>query len=240
MIPGRGVMYSIELVFILAFIVALIKTKYPPLILLGLLLLIAPIPAAFSKGLGHATNRSAVMIPVLAIITAVGLDYVGSMFKKHQKLFTAAVVMAYVVSLTFFLEDYVYHAPKINAPAMSYGWAELMPRLKGIAVEYDQVQISRSLSEPHIFVAFYLPIPPREFQKEIQKYSDFNANYKFFDQMSGVEFGKYWFGDIRPQDPVSKSTLFVGPPDQFPIDHPEYFHIDYPGGKTAIKVAHGI
>ena len=154
MMPGRGVLYTVEIVFVISYIVLLIKTRSKPLIFLGLLLLICPIPAALAKSSGDAANRVAPMIPILALVISIGLINFLAVFKKYKGLLVIAVTGLYIVSLTFFLEDYFYHAPKLNAPAMSFGWREAIPRLVGIARDYTSVQVSRSLSDPQIFKAF--------------------------------------------------------------------------------------
>ena len=238
LIPGRGVMYTIELVFIASFIVAVIKTKSKAMVLLGLLLLIAPIPAALAKGLGHATNRAAPLIPILVISTAVGIDYLLNSIKKYHQLVAKIVVTAYAISLVFFIEDYLYHAPKINALAMSYGWRELMPRLTGIAKEYDQVQVSRSLSEPHIFIAFYQHIDPREYQAQAKNWINFDQEgLKFLDQYDGYTLGKYRFGTLDPSLASSQKTMLVGKPGDIPPKYGQYFSIYYPDGNPAIQVS---
>ncbi len=238
MIPGRGVMYTIELIFLVGYLIALIKTKSPALILLGLLLLVAPIPAALSKGLGHATNRAASMMPILIIMTAVGIDYLLDSYKKHSAWAAKIIVIAYSVALVFFLEDYIFHAPKITALAMSYGWRELMPRLSGIAKEYDQVQVSRSLSEPHIFIAFYQKIDPKEYQAQSQHWANFDqGGLKFLDQYDGYTLGKYRFGTLDPSQAGSQRTLLVGKPANIPPKYGQYFSIYFPDGNPAIQVS---
>lgn len=238
LIPGRGVMYLVELIFLAAFIVALIKTKSPSLILLALLLLVSPIPASLSKGLGHATNRAAPMIPLLSIMTAAGLVYLVEQQKKYRAKLYPIILAVYVVSLTFFLEDYLFHAPKVTAPQMSYGWRELMPRLAGIAQEYDQIQVSRSFSESQIFVAFYQQIDPAEFQAQSQSWKDFDAGgLKFLDQYDGYSLGKYRFGSLDLDLARSQKTLLVGNPADIPTRLGQYFSIYYPDGSPAIQVS---
>lgn len=236
MIPGRGVMYAVEIIFMGAYVILLIKTKSRPLILLGLLLLICPIPAALAKSSGNAANRVAPMIPILSIMVSVGLIHLLSTLKKYRRAVTLTFAGAYLVGLAFFLEDYVYHAPKLNAPAMSFGWREGMDRLVGIAKDYDVVQVSRSLSEPQIFIAFYQKMDPAYFQSQSKAWVNFNATgLKFLDQYDGYTLGKYKIGNLDLDR--SKKTLLVGKPDDIPDDYGQYFDIVYPDGKIAIKVS---
>lgn len=238
MIPGRGVMYYIELPLLVSFFVLLIKKPSKSLLLLFLLFVLTPLPAALSKGPGSAANRAASMIPFLVIMSAVGLVYLIESFKKYSKCILVTIYIFYFIFSIFFFEDYVYHSPSILASSMSYGWKQLFTRLNPIAQRFSDVRFSRTLSEPHIFVAFYNQIPPRDYQSASKNWADFqDKGFKFLDQYDGYYLGKYRFGDIHPKDKVDHPILFVGKPTDFPPDFSQYFHIDYPNGQPAIQVS---
>lgn len=237
-IPGMGVLYYIEIPFLLAFFVSFIKSPSQNKLLLILLLLISPLPAALSKGGGFAANRVASMIPILLIMISVGIINFLETFKKYQKLLTLVLVVIYGISLTFFLEDYYYHGPKVSAQSMSYGWRELMPRLAGLAREYDQVFVSRSLSEPHIFIAFYSQMDPKIYQSYSQDWKDFDkSGLKFLDQYDGYTLGKYRFGNLNLDKAKLQKTLLIGRPQDIPGNYGQYFSIYYPNGDPAIQVS---
>ncbi len=238
MMPGRGALYFIEIIFVISYLILLIQTKSKQLIFLGLLLLICPIPAAFAKSSGNSATRVAPMIPILSIMVSIGIFNFLETFKKHKKSLTTALIAIYGVSLAFFLEDYFYHGSKINAPSMNYGWRELMPRLSGIAREYDEVQVSRSLSEPQIFIAFYEKIDPFYFQSQSRAWSNFDENgLKFLDQYDGYFLGKYRFGNLNLDRAKTQKTLLVGKPQDIPESYGQYFSIFYPDGNPAIQVS---
>jgi len=234
MIPGRGVLYYIEIPLLISFLLLLTKRPASQTWFLLSLILVSALPAALSKGPGYPANRVAALIPFLYIAISLGLINLLENLRNYKKALTIFLLCAYSLSLIFFLEDYVYHAPSINPQSMTYGWRELAPRLKAIAQRFTDVRISRSLSEPHIFVAFYSRLDPREYQKASAAWP---RNVKFLDQYDGYFLGKYRFGDIYPKDSVTHPVLFVGKPDDFPPDYGEYFHIDYPNGQPAIQVA---
>ena len=238
MIPGRGVLYYIEIPLLISFLLLLTKRPTSQTWFLLSLILVSALPAALSKGPGYPANRVAVLIPFLYIAISLGLVNLLTSLKDYRKTLTIALLCAYSLSLIFFLEDYVYHAPSINPQAMTYGWRELAPRLKSIARRFTDVRISRSLSEPPIFVAFYWQIDPGVYQKAAGSWADFSSKgYKFLDQYDGYYLNSYRFGNIYPKDAVDHPVLFVGKPDDFPPDYGEYFHINYPNGQPAIQVA---
>lgn len=241
MISGRGVMYYIELPILLVFLISVLKKPSRFKYLLVLFLLIAPLPAALAKGPGHAANRAAPMIPFLVIATASGLIYLIEVLKKYSKFIFIIIPVLYFLFLTFFLEDYFYRGPYITANSMNYGFSELLPRLSAFSSRYADVRFSRSLSEPHIFVAFFEKIDPRIYQAASAKWSDFDKKgFTFLDQMDGYFLEKYRFGDIHPIDPVNHPVLFIGKPSDFPPDFPSYFQINYPDSRPAIEVAQKI
>ena len=218
MLPGRGVLYLIELPLLIISLVYFIRRPSKPYLFLLLLLLVSPIPAALAKGPGAAANRAVIMLPWLIILLSAAIV-------RFPRRLQILLVGVYIVSLFFFGEDYLFHSPYVSAPSMSYGWRELIPRLQPFAGRFPDVRFSRSLSEPHIFVAFYTRYNPRQYQ---QASASWPRNVKFLDQFDGYYLGKYRFGNIYPIDSVTTPTLFIGKPENFPPGFPEYFHIDYP------------
>lgn len=234
-IPGRGLLYFFEIPLLLIFIWTFIKRPSRSSLLLVLLIAVAPIPAALSKGPGLAANRAAAMIPFLAICSGFGLA--GLISRGWNRLLLGLVI---IMSLVFFLEDYIYHSPLLFGIARNYGIKEVFVRAKPLADKYTDVRFSRSLSEPHIYVAFYWQIDPQIYQQATSSWTDFDKQYKFLDQMDGYTLGEYRFGDIHPTDKTDHPILYIGRPDDFPPNFPEYFHVDYLNGKTAIKVAEAL
>jgi 4-amino-4-deoxy-L-arabinose transferase-like glycosyltransferase len=230
MMPGRGVMYMFELVFVVGYIIVLIQSKSKSMIFVGLLLLIAPIPAILAKSMGSAANRVAPMLPALVLMVAVGIDQLW----RYKNI----ICVVYLVGLAFLAEDYFYHAPKLNAPAMSFGWRELMPRLSGLASDYDEVYISRSLSEPQVFLAFYSQMDPVYYQNQAKAWKDFDKKgFRFLDQYDGYRLGKYRIGNLDFNLARGQKTLLVGRPSDIPESMKYHFQIFYPDDKVAIQVS---
>ena len=119
------------------------------------------------------------------------------------------------------------------ASSMNYGWAEVLTRVKPMQDRFSEIRFDRSLSEPHIYVAFYWQIDPRQYQKQSQDWLQFEKQgFKFLDQFDGYYLGKYRFGDLHADKPVTAPTLYVGRPDNIHSDLGEYFHLE-----NAFKVA---
>mgnify|MGYP001561255836 CR=1 FL=1 len=233
MITGRGTIYYIESIFLVGFIILLIRNPKKEYLFILLLAATCFIPAALSKGPGYAANRAVIALPFLVILLSYGAEYI-----LKKKLIVVLISIIYFLSTLFFIEDYLYHAPKNSARSMNYGWIDLMPRLMPIADRFDNVRFSRSLSEPHIFVAFYNKIDPAVYQKESQSWLEFEKKgLKFLDQYDGYLLGKYRFGDLKYTEKVFIPTLYIGRPNEFPDDTSHYIKVYYPDGTPDMVVA---
>lgn len=210
---GRGLLYYFQLPFLVLFIISAIRHPSRSKLLLFGLIVIAPLAAALSKGPGFAANRSVAMLPFLAIASAVGISYIR--IKSWSKFIIYSLVF---LSVIYFVEDYIFHSPSKFKGSMNYGWKQAASFLAASQVNYSQIRVSRSLSEPHIYIAFYLKIPPRDYQLASVHWADFSTKgYLFLDQYDGYTLGKYRFGNLNFSDPVLIPTLFVGRPQDLPI-----------------------
>ena len=214
LIPGRGVLYLIELPFLLTFIYLLIKKPHKYFYLLLLLLLIAPVPAALAKGAGYAANRTAPMILPLVLMSAIGA---GFWVKKFGRPFFLLLLLFLCLSFSRFAKTYVRLSPVVSPPAMGYGFSQAVAEVIRLAPDFTQVRFSRTLSEPHIYLAFYSRFSPRDYQLASISWREFETlGFKFLDQYDGYRLGKYRFGDLNFDQPASSPTLFVGRPRDFP------------------------
>lgn len=232
MIAGRGVFYYVEILFLVGFLMIFIRHPKKEYFLILLFAALSFLPASLAKGPGLAANRAVIALPFLVVMLSTGAEYI-----LKKKFVFILISISYLLSTIYFLEDYLYHAPKTMAPSMTYGWKELMPRLLPIASRFEEVRVSRSLSEPHIFTAFYSQTDPKVYQKFSPRWLKFeDMNLKFLDQLDGYQLEKYRFGDLKFRESVQKPTLYVGRPEDFPEHQPNYITIFYPDGKPAILV----
>ena len=241
MTPGRGVLYFMELPFLLTAFYFLFKEKLDLVIFLWFWVLISSIPAALSRGVGYHANRVAVMMPAIQILSAYGaltlIDLVRKRFPKFLKLFLLFYSSTLLLSFIFFLEDYFFQAPKINAPKMSYGWREAMNYLKD---QDKEIIISRSFSEPQAFVMFYGKLDPKKVQSETQSWLRYEKEGHFFvDQMGNYTLANYEFRNFSfPEDWQKREVVLVGTEKDF-LGQEKMLQekiIGYPDGKVAIKI----
>lgn len=234
MTSGVGLLYLIELPFFVYGLILLAKSQMGFAgKLLIFWLLISFIPAALAKGPGYAANRSALAMPVIQIIAAVG----ALALLKRQKLFKGYIIIL-LVSLVFFLESYFFHAPAQNSRYMSYGWRDAIEYIGTVEGDYSQIYVSKRFSEPQIFVAFFKQMDTGLVQTESQDWLRYEKEGKLFvDQLGEYKLGKYIFKtfDYKLESDLG-STLFIGQPQDFPENLIAQKIIYFPGGKPAILI----
>lgn len=245
MIPGVGVLYLFELPFILVAIWALLRKPSVSLWFLVIWILVSPIPASFTKGPGYAANRAAVMMPAIQILSAYGgimlWQIVSSINYKVSNikyiLFLGFSAFSFF-SFFSFLETYFYHGPRINAASMLYGRKEAMEYVKSVEDQYEKIYISRALSEPHIFVAFYTKQDPNIYQVQSKDWLRYERQgLLFVDQLGDYSLGKYNFKDLNyQQDQEFQPSLILGRERDFPQGIKFDKKITFPDTKTAILI----
>lgn len=244
MIPGRGVLYWFELLFIVGFVYVLFKSKERRALLFILFwVLIAPIPAALTTGRGFAANRAVVMLPAAQILLAAGAVGLYELLKAKARrgFFKLAAFAYFLFSLVFFLsflEDYFLLSPVKAGPGMLHGNLEAAQWLRQNHFDYTQVIISKRLSEPHIYIAFASEWNPADYQREAQDWSRYKEEKLLFvDQLGEYNLGKYTFRDIHyPADKNLSGVLLVGKYKDFPQEAIPLKTIYYPGGDPAVLI----
>ena len=242
MIPGRGVLYFFEAPLLIVSLYAVFKyKKYKWLYLFLFWLILAPIPAALTKGPGFSGTRAATMMPALQVISSFGLWFFidrFKMFKKHLLKFTlyATMVITVMVSFAFFLQEYFYHAPERAAKAMQYGTKEVVEKIILNEEYFDRVIISRSLSVPHIWIAFYKQIDPDIVQKNSADWLRYKEEgYVSVDQLSVYSIEDYIISGVSYLGNFNNDgkTLFVAKADEQNNRLEVIDTIEYPNNKPA-------
>lgn len=244
MLPGIGVLYIVEIAFLIAALIKFTKEKsFQFSLILGWVLL-GLIPASLSKGSGYAANRAAIIMPAIQIISAYGFlalsDYLEKI--KLSKLIIKIGLFAIVVfSFIWFGKIYLYNAPNQMAASMNYGWKKTMSFVKEKEDNYQKIIISRRFSEPQIFVQFYLKEDPSFVQKESQDWMRYQEKkLSFLDQLGEYHLGKYVISDINYREKEGlENTLLIGKPEDFPEGVKPIFSLAPAFGKPLFWVVEG-
>lgn len=199
MMPGMGVLAWAEIMGIIALIFHLggvhsaavrgVANPRGVMLLLLAWLLIAPVPAALSTGVGYAANRVAGMVPVIQILAGIGLALSIEKYARARHL--AGPLM--IIGLGVFLYNYVAVSPQMSAKGMLVGNLENAGQITSKSDKYDSIVVPRSWSEPHIYIAFASEVDPKVYQEATKswKYEEMGVNW--VDQMPEYRLGKYIF-----------------------------------------------
>jgi len=214
MVKDIGVIYFVDIFLLVSCILFYSKVNNKKnLYLLIILMLLAPIPAAISVGPGHAANRAAIMIPFLMMILAIGLDLLINNLKL-KKGSEIVVLFIYLVSFAFFLEKYYFLQRVFNSNEMLYGTKDLFNHLS----KYDNktIYISKNISEPHIYFAFYNKYDPYKYQKQVSNWQFDKNKYTWVDQIPEYKIENYVFTSTPFKDlKLGDSAVLVGKPQDF-------------------------
>ena len=240
MVPGNGVIYLIEGLFLIVFLIYLVRGKLQrEQYWLVFWLIVAPIPASLAVGPGHAANRAVVMLPALQIILGLGGFYLyEELVKKYhyRRKIQFFYILIMIVSFVFFLEDYFIQQRARFANQMLYGAVDVMKYLQGQENQYDEMIVSKGLSEPHIYLAFVQRYDPREYQLAIQKWGFEEHGVTWVDQIPEYSLGKYTFKSLGRdvfERKENKKILIVGRGDEYANDFKTTHIVYYPNKKPA-------
>ena len=104
----RGELYIIELPLLLLGVYWLFKNKNNlPRNLIFLLLLISPLPSTFTLDKSFV-NRDIMMLPVLMITVAFGIDYLLSKIETRKHFYKYILFAIFVLSYLFIFSEYAY------------------------------------------------------------------------------------------------------------------------------------
>lgn len=242
MVPGSGVDYWFSAPLIIFAFLGFIKIRERRIVWVILFWILAsPIPASLAQGRGFAANRAAVMIPGLQLLLAFGVYSLGEFYSKKlsQPLKLAAATLYSLViifSFTGFLENYFIMSPYKVAEAMLYGNLETAQVLEKIADRKAKIIVSKSLSEPHIYVAFAGRYNPSEYQRQAREWNYTLSGVNWVDQIPQYQLGKYIFKSLDWTQDSLQDAYLVGKPSEFPASVNPLAVIRYPDSRPAIYI----
>jgi hypothetical protein len=221
MLTGHGVLYLFEFLFIISGLWYFASSGWKDKKLLFILfwILISVIPASLTKGPGYAGNRAAIMMPAIQVFSAFGglvlFDFLSKRISKKTVTYLFSIVI--LISGIFFVEEYLYRQSRDGAEGMLYGRRQMMNTINKIEGNYKTIQISRSLSEPQSYVAFFSAYDPKSHQEASVDWLRYEEEKKsFLDQLGEYSLGKFVFKNISfNEDSKVPGILLVGKPSEF-------------------------
>lgn len=161
---GIGQLHLFEAISVAFGIIMSLRRKSTAIFLLGLWLILYPIPAAFTAP-EHAL-RSIVGAPAFAIFSGYGIGEMVNYFQRQNNYIQVKrLILALVIALSslLFIQRYFFQYPQYASSLWQYGMQDL--------INYSQknktypVFISDNFFLPHAFILFYEQIPPEDYQQ---------------------------------------------------------------------------
>lgn len=229
-----GMMYLLELPFLLLGIIYFAKKITKKSMVLIMLLILAPLPAAITSGTPHGV-RSIAMIPGLLFIVSLGIIYFKEILSNLKnsvmvRIIIFALFSVAIINFIYYMNQYYTATPRFYGYFWLAGNKEAILKAKELENKYEKIIMSYEYDQPYIYYLFYNKIDPHWYQKY---WNDFGrADVKRDHRV----IGKYEFKNISGADlEKSKNTLFIGAPweisDPNPIDV-----IYFPDGRVAYKI----
>lgn len=244
-IPNRGVLYIINLPFILIgllYIARGIKNKGNLMLLVWLIL--APAAGSATRESPH-TLRLVTMLPLPMIITSVGLVGIFNAI-KFKKILLVGYLLILFLSAENYLLDYFGSYSKTYSWSWQYGHRELTVFVEKNYAKYDKIIITKKYGEPHEFLLFYTSWDPVKYLHDPNLNRFYQSGWYWVDG-----FGKFYFindwqipktGEVFVQESKRHVTcakikcLLATGPDNFPVGWREIDQIKFLDGKIAFRI----
>jgi 4-amino-4-deoxy-L-arabinose transferase-like glycosyltransferase len=180
-VPRMGLMYLVELPFLLFGIYTLFGSKNKMYKLPILWLIIGPVVGGITMDDIPSINRSIVMIPALELIAAVGFVSLVNIFQKKKSLFVGLCMVMFLGNVYYFNFQYFVNAPMHDNWYREDGFSKMMRIVNENYNKYDAVVISKFQGGIYPLVLFYSKYNSAAYQKEgSPKNPDYGGFGKFF------------------------------------------------------------
>ncbi len=243
-VQNMGELYYFQAPFLILGLIYLFKSKntYTKLLLSWLLLAFIPVSVT-QDSIPHAL-RTLLVVPFYQLMSGYGFVVSLKWFKRFSILsrsfFVLILISSIVVSIAWYLYNYYYIYPVSYSRDWQYGYKQAVDYVKNHENEYDMVVFTRHYGEPHMFTLFYLNYDPAKYQNDSNL-----VRFETFDWVRVLKFDKFYFPDLgdegtRFKDIIKnnpeKKLLFIGRNNDFPLNLPRLYSINFLNGERAFDV----
>lgn len=158
-------------------------------------LVLSPLSSSITQDGGAHAIRLSLMIPVLTIISALGIYQLFSVVKdKYKNSFLSVVILVLVLNFSGYWYEYSTHYRYQSARHWHYGYQQIMTDLKPYLDDANFVYINNTYEPSLLRFTFFTGFEPTKFQEMfINDVPDQQINTYF----NGFSLGeKYHFGRI--------------------------------------------
>lgn len=201
-----GLVYIVELPFIIYGLYLLVKEKRKWGFLVLGWLLIAPMVASLTVDDIPNTRRALVMVPVLEILAAYGvINFLESLSKRTRVIGASILVILFILNSLYFFHQYFLHTTIHQNWYRNEGFEQMMSVVKKDYSNVDKIVVSKSSGGNYPLILFYMNYSPSMYLKE--------GHTK---DKAYTGFGKFFFVDAAcpsidkdPKFPNVKNTIYI-------------------------------
>lgn len=233
-LQNMGLIYIIELPFLLFGFFKLLKNKLDRLFLLWFL--IAPIPSALTREAPHVL-RSIFMIGSIQVITAFGLIQIFELFEKKKILLisiSVLIVFFILINAAIYFNSYFTQYPKEYSQAWQYGYQQAVDTVVKNYEKYPRIYFTKRYGEPHIFYLFYTKYDPAIYQDNQSLIRYEKSNWRWVDRLDKIYFVNDW--ELIEKLKNEKDALVIASPEHVPRKGKHLRTIYFLDGSKAFEI----
>lgn len=244
-VPNQGLEYLINLPFfyigLVLLLIKLIKEKGSGTKLILLWLVLSPIAASITTE-KFAVLRSSTMIPLVEVITGVGLIYALSLVKTKKKLLIGLYLALIALFAIKYLSIYFGSYARDYSWSWQYGYKEAVNYVKENYSKYDKIIITKKYGEPHEFLLFFMKYDPLIYRTDANLIRFFQSDWYWVDRFDKFYFINDWqVKDMKLEsggkvDCSHVKCLLISSPDNSPKSWLNIYRINFLDGKPAFEM----
>lgn len=180
-VPGIGLIYIVELPFILYGLILMATSKKKFYKIPMLWLLIAPITAAITVDDSPNVRRSLVMFPALEMIAAFGIiNFLKEYSSYFKRLIISVTIIFFLFNFFYFLHQYFINA-KVHRPwYRNNGFPDMIRTVMKSYNNVDKIIITKDTGGVYPLLLFYTKFDPKIYQKYGTRDTPYTGFDKFF------------------------------------------------------------
>lgn len=167
-LPGMGILYIVELPFLLYGIYLAFKNKEKWGKLTLLLIFAFPLAISFAVDESPNVHRYYINILFLEILVALGVLSFLDNLKKYSFFYKPVfffVILVAVFNFSYFLHQLFVHQPLHQPWYRGYAYKELVVELSKVDRNYKKIIFTKEHASPYIYILFFKKYSPIRYQK---------------------------------------------------------------------------
>jgi len=191
-VPNHGVLYVVNLVFLLLGVVLLLRKRTKGSFLILVWFFLGSIPGSLTREAPHAL-RAITMLPIPMIVCAYGVIFVWDKLTRNLKfLFLAAYLVFLAGGTESYLGIYFGSYSRDYSWSWQYGYKEVASYVKQNYDKYEKVIVTKKYGEPHEFFLFFWPWSPDKFRNDPNLIRFYQSNWYWVDRFDKFYFVNDW------------------------------------------------